>query len=183
LLNFQQSALESCLKWYISPMETWTSTTMQCCLENNWKWLSVVQPLASEGCPIEFVLAGFQCGESFTSLVCTVFTSRLFRLYKQLITLHVCYFATGSRETQLHTKILFTDEATFNGDGMTNARNSHVWSLDNSHASTETNFQSRFRLAFGAVLLEANSLGRLYLKSAWHPSAISVSRKMSCQCF
>jgi hypothetical protein len=22
LLNFQQSALESCLKWYISPMET-----------------------------------------------------------------------------------------------------------------------------------------------------------------
>jgi len=33
------------------------------------------------------------------------------------------------RKQQLHTKILFTDEATFNEDGMTNTRNSHVWPL------------------------------------------------------
>jgi len=43
-------------------------------------------------------------------------------------------------------------------------------------------FRAVFRLTFGAVLLEAKSSGRLYLNSAWHLSATSVSWKMSFQC-
>jgi hypothetical protein len=39
-----------------------------------------------------------------------------------------------------------------------------------------------FRLTFGAVTLEAKTSGPLYLKSASHPSATSVSCKMSRQC-
>jgi hypothetical protein len=52
-------------------------------------------------------------------------------------------------------KILFTNKATFNRDGISNTLNSHVWSFTNPHASTETHFQSHFLGKFGAVLLEA----------------------------
>jgi hypothetical protein len=41
-------------------------------------------------------------------------------------------------------KILFTDKTKFNRDGITNTWNSHIWSLNNPHASTKTCFQSRF---------------------------------------
>jgi len=41
-------------------------------------------------------------------------------------------------------KIVFTNVAIFNKDGMTNTQNSHVWLLNNSRASMETHFQSRF---------------------------------------
>jgi hypothetical protein len=53
-----------------------------------------------------------------------------------------CHWLLGNQ--QLRAKILFTDEATLNRDGMTNTRNSYVWSLDNSNASTETHFQRHF---------------------------------------
>jgi len=41
----------------------------------------------------------------------------------------------------------------------------------------ETNSRAVYRLTFDPVLLEAKSSGSLYLKSAWHPRATSVSWK------
>lgn len=45
---------------------------------------------------------------------------------------------------QLRGRILFTDEATFTRDGITNTRNSHSWALENPFETTETHFQYRF---------------------------------------
>jgi hypothetical protein len=45
---------------------------------------------------------------------------------------------------QLCGQILFTDEATFTRDGITNNRNSHSWALENPFETTETHFQHRF---------------------------------------
>jgi len=47
-----------------------------------------------------------------------------------------CHWLLGNQ--QLRMKILFTDEAKFNRDGVTKRRNPHAWSLDNPRASTET---------------------------------------------
>lgn len=61
-----------------------------------------------------------------------------------MIILHASIFVLRNR--QIHTKILFTDEAIFTRDGITNNRNSHVWSPreENPHAIIETHFQNRF---------------------------------------
>jgi hypothetical protein len=58
------------------------------------------------------------------TLICTHSTRKLSRLYNQLITQHVYSFATGSWETSssARKKIIY-DKATFNRDGMSNARN------------------------------------------------------------
>ena len=45
---------------------------------------------------------------------------------------------------ELFGVILFTDEASFNRDGVNNSRNVHMWSQDNPHETTVTTFQSRF---------------------------------------
>jgi hypothetical protein len=42
-----------------------------------------------EGYPMESVLAGWKCGEPFATLLCTLFTRKLLRLYNHLIILHV----------------------------------------------------------------------------------------------
>jgi hypothetical protein len=81
----------------------------------------------------------------------------------QALQLTDCITRVNSRQwlvenQQLHTKILFTDEATFNRDGITDTRNSHFW-------SRKQIFRAASRLEFGTVLSEATSSGRLYLKS------------------
>lgn len=53
-----------------------------------------------------------------------------------------CRWLIGQQ--QLSGQILFTDEATFTRDGITNTRNSHSWALENPFATTETHFQHRF---------------------------------------
>ena len=40
--------------------------------------------------------------------------------------------------------ILFSDEASFTRDGVNNLRNVHMWSHDNPHETSLTNFQRRF---------------------------------------
>jgi hypothetical protein len=90
------------------------------------KWMIAIQLLASEGYPIELVLAGCKCGEPFRTLVCTPFTCKLSRLYNLLITLHVQFCSSFLRHQQIYTKILFTDEAMLNRGGNTNAQSSHV---------------------------------------------------------
>jgi hypothetical protein len=64
------------------------------------------------------------------------------------------------KNQQLHMIILFTDEAVFNMDRITNTRNSHIWSLDNPNASVETNFQSSFSVNIWCGII-ANQLIRL----------------------
>jgi hypothetical protein len=60
---------------------------------------------------------------------------------------------------QLQTENLFTDESTFNGDGMTNTWNSHVWSLDDPHASTETHSLSRFSVNVWCGVIGSQVMG------------------------
>ena len=55
--------------------------------------------------------------------------------------LEFCYWLSHNRE--LLPYILFTDEATFTRNGITNTRNCHNWAQDNAHATVETNFQTR----------------------------------------
>lgn len=79
------------------------------------------------------------------------------------------------RNQELCNKILFTDEACFGRDGITNMRNSHVWSPmeENPHATYETHFQTRFSVnvwcgiignhLVGPFVLEHRLTGQLYL--------------------
>jgi hypothetical protein len=79
---------------------------------------------------------------------CTPFICQLYRLCLQqtdYIT-WVGFRCWLLRHQQLHTKILFTDENTFNRDRMTNTWNSHVWSLNSTHVSEETHFHSCFSI-------------------------------------
>jgi hypothetical protein len=105
------------------------------------------------------------------------------RLYDQLITLHAwssCHWLLESQ--QLHTKNLFTDEAMFNTDGMTNTRSSHVWSLDNTHAYTETHFQSRFPVNILCGVTGSQAIGPFVLRQCLTSKDPSFSLKMSYQC-
>ena len=52
--------------------------------------------------------------------------------------LEFCRWLNGSR--QLHLYILFTDEAQFNRDGVSNTHNSHVWADENPHATVKATF-------------------------------------------
>ena len=59
----------------------------------------------------------------------------------------------------LPASILFTDEATFNRDGMPNTRNSHIWARDNPHATNETHHQQRFSLNVWCGVLDDQLIG------------------------
>jgi hypothetical protein len=61
-------------------------------------------------------------------------------------------------------KILFREEVTFGGDGRTSTRNSHVWSLDNLHTSTETHFQSRFSVNIWCRVFGNQDIGPFVLE-------------------
>jgi hypothetical protein len=117
------------------------------------KCLRAVQLLASEGYPIELVLAGYKYGDHFH--VRTVQTQQLTDYTERV---KFCHWLLGNQQ-QLHMEILFSDETTSNRDGTTTAWNSHT------HPRQHV-FRAVFRLTFGAVLSEAKSSGRLHLKSA-----------------
>jgi hypothetical protein len=78
------------------------------------------------------------------------------------------------RNQELFTKMLFTDEAIFSRDGITNTRYTHVWSNDNPHATKETHFQTLFSVNFwwgiirnlliGPVVLEDHLTSQRYLR-------------------
>ena len=52
--------------------------------------------------------------------------------------LQFCHWLSHNRE--LLPYILFTDEATFTCNGITNTRNCHNWAQDNPHATVQKNF-------------------------------------------
>jgi len=58
---------------------------------------------------------------------------------------------------------MFTDEAQFNGDGVNNTRNSHVWGDENPHATVESNFQ-RFSVNVWCAVLDDQLIGPFILE-------------------
>ena len=54
----------------------------------------------------------------------------------------LCHWITA--HPQLLSIILFTDKASFTRDGINNSQNLHMWSHDNPHETSVTNFQRRF---------------------------------------
>ncbi|EFN71403.1 hypothetical protein EAG_00286, partial [Camponotus floridanus] len=61
------------------------------------------------------------------------------------------------------SKILFTDEATFNRCGIVNLHNSHVWADENPHALIETNSQRQFSTNIWAGILGDKIIGPVIL--------------------
>ena len=76
--------------------------------------------------------------------------------------LEFCKWLNGSRE--LHHYILFTDESQFNHDGVDNTHNCYVWADENSHATTESNFQQRFSVNVWCAVLDNQLIGPLILE-------------------
>lgn len=84
--------------------------------------------------------------------------------------LNLCNWLTI--EPQLVAKILFTDEATFTRNGITNFRNSHTWAYENPNAIRERHFQRRFSInvwcgmlndrLIGPFLFDRNVTGEVY---------------------
>src|SRR5215469_5408052 len=56
--------------------------------------------------------------------------------------MELCHWVKAHPE--LLSVILFTDEASFTGDGINNLRNLHTWSHRNPHATCVTHFRRRF---------------------------------------
>lgn len=78
-----------------------------------------------------------------------------------LTRLHMCNQILEKYEenNQLFNVILFTDEAGFNQDGVTNSHNSHVWSDENPHMYAETKHQRRFSLNVWAGMVGDQLIG------------------------
>jgi len=149
---------------------------------SNWKWVSAVQLLASEGCVIGSVLARCKCGERFITVVCAPFHTQTAQTL-QPITLHGYSFATGSWATssstwKVHSPTKLHSTIQRLTDGIHTSGHSVIFTHQQQH-----NLRTVFQLTFGAVVLEVKSCDRLYLKSSWHSRATSVSWKRSCQCF
>jgi len=68
------------------------------------------------------------------------------------IHLEYCHWLYTNR--QLRPLILFTDEATFTGNGINNTRNSHWWSHDNPHGTVETDFQHNFSITVWCSMID-----------------------------
>lgn len=60
---------------------------------------------------------------------------------------------------RLIPKILFTDEAMFTRDGITNTHNNHVWSDENPHATVESHFQHRFSVNVWSGIIDNVFIG------------------------
>ena len=89
--------------------------------------------------------------------------------------LEFCRWLNGS--CQLRRYILFTYEAQFNRDGVSNTHSSHVWEDKNPHATVKIIFQVRFSVnvwcavlddqLIGPFILEGQLMGEAYLRFLW----------------
>lgn len=59
--------------------------------------------------------------------------------------------------------VLATDEATFTRNGITNSRNTHIWSVENPHAVRRNHFQHRFSINVWAGLVNGQFIGPFVL--------------------
>jgi hypothetical protein len=68
----------------------------------------------------------------------------------------------NEEEPQFIERLLTTDEANFARDGIFNARNTHIWSIENPHAIRERHFQKRFSVnVWGGII--GNKLIKPYI--------------------
>lgn len=67
------------------------------------------------------------------------------------------------RDIQFTKFILFSDEATFTRNGLTNIRNTHVWADENPHAIVETHHQINFKVNVWAGIVNDFLLGPVFL--------------------
>ena len=59
---------------------------------------------------------------------------------------------------------MFTDEAQFNLNGVSNTHNSHVWTDKNPHVTVESNFQLRFSVNVWCAVLDNQLIGSFILE-------------------
>jgi len=76
--------------------------------------------------------------------------------------LEFCKWLSGSHH-MLHY-ILFTDEAQFNHNGVSNIHNSHVWADANPHTTVESNFQLCFIVNVWCAVLDDQLIGPFILE-------------------
>lgn len=79
----------------------------------------------------------------------------------------------NNRDLRFIRNILFTDEATFTRNGMTNIHNTHIWAEENPKAIVETHHQVNFKVnvwagvvdnfLLGPVILPGNLTGHSFL--------------------
>lgn len=67
--------------------------------------------------------------------------------------------ARGVREFMFLSSIVWTDEAQFTRDGITNFHNLHEWAHDNPHNKKETAFQRRFDVTVWAGIINNTLIG------------------------
>lgn len=64
---------------------------------------------------------------------------------------------------QFDSKIMFTDEANFSRNAITNFHNNHYWAQENPHAITETHFQQQFSLNVWIGIISDHLIGPFFL--------------------
>jgi hypothetical protein len=69
----------------------------------------------------------------------------------------------NNRDVQFIKNILFTDEATFTRNGMTNIHNTHIWAEENPKAIVETHHQVHFKFNVWADVVDNFLLGPVIL--------------------
>lgn len=68
-----------------------------------------------------------------------------------------------NRNFQFTKFILFSDEATFTRNGVTNIHNTHVWANENPKATVETHHQMNFKVNVWAGIVQNFLLGPVFL--------------------
>lgn len=61
------------------------------------------------------------------------------------------------------SNVLFTDEANFSRNAITNFHNNHIWSVENPHVITERHFQYQFSLNVWAGIVGDRLIGPVFL--------------------
>ena len=74
--------------------------------------------------------------------------------------LEFCHWLHTNRQSL--PLILFTEEATFTRNGISNTRNSHRWSHENPHGSVDTN-QHRFSINVWCGMIDDMLIGPVIL--------------------
>lgn len=69
----------------------------------------------------------------------------------------------NTRNANFVNHILFTDEATFNRNGITNHHNEHIWAEENPHEKKVTHHQRMFKVNVWIGIVDNNLIGPVFL--------------------
>lgn len=78
---------------------------------------------------------------------------------------HLCQWSLQmiTQNAQFLENVLFTDEANFSRQGITNFHNNHLWAEDNPHAIQECRYQYEFSLNVWVGIIGENVIGPYFL--------------------